>query len=391
MKNNKKINLPRNNIIIFVVILSVFSGLVSGAVGGLIAKVYMLGDAYNIPFFGEINFSDGNYNGSNLVIRGAKKIIVEQDTKIIETINSAESNIVGIFKKQPEQDILESSEFNLNNYYKLNQKIGQGLIITSDGWIITNAFIKNADKQRALDNYVVITKDGDIYEIDNFVQDSITSFSFVRAKGVNNFPVSQFSEKGETVNGQSVVAVSWGGNSSLTSIASIKNNFTALKFSDMFLDEFILTDDLSADFKGAVILNLAGNIVGLVSENNFIEPISHFASAVKSLLRNENINRPSLGVNYVDLSVIVSENNKYKEGAIIYKNLDGIDVVKNSAADSAGLMANDIIISVDNIKINKENDLTYAIQNHLAGDRVDIVYLRGEERKEVNVLLEEIK
>ena len=134
--------MKKENTKITIIILAVIFGLTSGIVGGLLGRTYILGNIYNLPFFGEIVFPKGDYNGGSLIISGAKKVVVEQNTKVTETINSANSSLVGIFVKQKyTEDTSLDQGFDLDNYYKLNKELGQGLIITSDGWIITNVFI----------------------------------------------------------------------------------------------------------------------------------------------------------------------------------------------------------------------------------------------------------
>ena len=85
--------------LVLVIVLAVVFGMSAGVVGDLIARVYLLDNNYNIPFYGEVNFSNGNYSGNNIIIRDAKKVVVEQDNKVEETINSVSDSLVGIYKK----------------------------------------------------------------------------------------------------------------------------------------------------------------------------------------------------------------------------------------------------------------------------------------------------
>ncbi len=101
-----------------------------------------------------------------------------------------------------------------------------------------------------------------------------------------------------------------------------------------------------------------------------------------------------LGVNYIDLSGLagsLTENNYWQKGAIIYKDQRGLAVQKNSPAEKAGLREGDVIISVDNIALTKDNDLADVIQNYLAGDKLTLVYLRDGAENEVEITLVEQK
>ena len=97
MSRMKKI-LEKNKVVILLILVLII-GLLAGVAGELVSRVYLFEDAYNIPFFGNISFSGSNYNGSNLVIQGARKVVVEQNVKIAETINSVRGNLVGVFRK----------------------------------------------------------------------------------------------------------------------------------------------------------------------------------------------------------------------------------------------------------------------------------------------------
>ena len=59
MSRMKKI-LEKNRVIMLLVLV-VILGLLAGVAGELVSRVYMFEDIYNIPFFGNISFSDSNY------------------------------------------------------------------------------------------------------------------------------------------------------------------------------------------------------------------------------------------------------------------------------------------------------------------------------------------
>lgn len=384
-KNNRK------NILILV--LAVVMGLIAGIAGGIFAGAYLSENVYNSPFGGEINLPSGS--GSNIVISNPKKVVVEQDDKVIETINSLQGSLVGIFKKNavPEsagKNVRQPDIFDLNNFYKEGQEAGEGLIITSDGWIITNSKLDNLD-------YAVITQDKKVYAIDKIISDPLTPFYFMHVQA-QDFPARKFAERGEIKNGQLVLAVNWRGEAQLNSILNHSDTGDNFLFnSDALYGDIKLVDKLDKKFSQSFLFNLYGDIVGLARADGEIEPISHFSSAILSLLKNKEIKRPSLGINYIDLSRLINQKKEnqdklhYGKGAIIYKNSDGIAVTKGSAAAKAGLRENDIIISAEGIEINKDNNLTDIIGGFSAGDNIDIIYNRQGEEKEVEVILGEIK
>ncbi|MBA3046800.1 S1C family serine protease [Patescibacteria group bacterium] len=393
----------KKNSAMLIIVLAVIFGLLSGMAGGLAGRSFF--DFYYLPFFGEINFSDMDYKGSNLIIRDAKKVIVEQDTKTIEAINSAKASMVGIFKKSPQSlsPAKNDNKFNLDDYYQPNQLAGQGLAITSDGWIAAVLFkdyklpLTEEIKQEITANYAAIDQNENIYEIGNIVFDSLTGFSFIHISS-KDMPVKKFADLSEIKNGQLAATVNWDDQVWTTVIADKKSRAEGvINFSDSFSDRIELAGLPEEKFKGSALFNLAGDIVGLIDNKNEVIPINHFTSAINSLLKNKEIKRASMGVNYVELSDLIKaapdldNSDMISAGAIIHKDSNGVSIIKNSAAESAGLKEGDIITAAGNININKDNSLAEAMHGFAAREKIKLTYFREGKKYEVEVELGELK
>jgi serine protease Do len=314
-------------------------------------------------------------------------VIVQQDAKINETINSVGPSLVGIYKKKPAPVAL-NNVFTPDNFYKINEPAGQGFVITSDGWIVTSsALVKNYN------DYVVIAKDRKIYQIDKAVADNLTKFNFIHVPA-RDLPVMKFTEIQDIKPGSLVVSVTWLGLNLVSSISGFNESSSLVKSSDNFSKKLVLDDKLPAEFKGSIIFNLAGDALGLVNDGGEIEPLSHLGGAVRSLFKNKTSSRSSLGINYVNLAELVEitgQNSYWQKGAIIYKDQKAVAVKKNSPAEKSGLREGDIIISIDNLELNQKNNLTEIVQDHLAGETISLIILRQGEEREVKVTLAELK
>jgi len=381
----------KNNNFLATIILTIIFGLAAGIVGGVVAKVYLLDNFYNIPFFGEIDFSN-DYNKQGIIIRDAKKVIVEQNTRVSEVIDSSGASLVGIFKKQPLAKSIGGNNFNLNNYYQPDQNISQGLIITSDGWVVADLLTETINKP---EDYVAITKDKKIYSVDKIIKDNLTTFSFIHI-AVKDLPARKFVADEDIKNGNLVVALDWHGNSLLSNIASRQNQSSELvNFSDSVFGEIILDNKLSQEFSKAILFNLSGDILAIVDRQAIIRPISQLTGAINSLLKYKEIRRPMLGINYINLNNLILINSAVpdylKKGAVISGAPGNLAIVKNSPAYLAGLKAGDIIVSVDNQELDENNNLTKIIQQHIAGDKINIEYWRQGEKKQVEVVLGQLK
>lgn len=385
MINNKSFNL-------LIIILSFIFGLAGGIIGFLVFKVYFGQNLFGIPLGGEIDFSSGGYKGQSIIIKEPSKVIVNQDAKAAETISSAKNSLVGIFaKKEAAQNKNSAGKFNPDNYYQLDKEIAQGFILTSDGWILTNFKPDNL-------NYVVITEDRKIYQIDKIVEDVLTPFYFLHISA-RDLPVKRMAGRGETQNGQLVLAVHWNGLAKFDSIAESSDRGESIFYaSDILSGQIKLADPPENEFKNSFIFNLSGDIIGLTDKNGQIRPLSQFNSAISSLLKNKIVKRPNLGLNYIDLSKLAGENLSAffmdnistVKGSLVYKNENGVAIIKGSAAAQAGLKEGDIIISIEGKEISGSDSLEEIIQDYAAGETINLIYLRNKEKIEVEVKLGEI-
>ncbi len=221
----------------------------------------------------------------------------------------------------------------------------------------------------------------------------MTDFSFFQV-AVKDFPVRKFTAKSDITKGNLTVSVNLQGLSWISSVAGFIQPSGLVESSENFFTKLILNNEVPQKFRGAAVFNLAGDVLGLADGKGEIEPMAHLASAVNSLFKNKVIKRPSLGINYIDLAQLAAADaadNNWQKGAIIFKDQKGVAVKKNSPASQAGLKEGDIIISVDNVNLDNVNNLAEIIQNHAAGDKINLVILRAGNETEVEVTLGEQK
>jgi len=116
----------------------------------------------------------------------AKKIVASQANKINDSIASSQDSLVGIFKKNPTATTsIAGAAFDISDYYKLSDAISEGLVV-DERWL--GAYLWFHQRIRAptasLKNFVAITKNKDVYNLDQLSQSGIGSYVFVHlAKG----------------------------------------------------------------------------------------------------------------------------------------------------------------------------------------------------------------
>ncbi len=370
------------------VIIAVLCGLVAGVLGEIITRVYFLQD-FSIPYLSsEVNLDQLNSNQSNLIIRDAKKVVVNQDVKVEETINSLRPSLVGVFK-----EISPKTGANVNNneFYKLDEPLFVGLIITSDGWVA--ASIPTAIKKSfSAKGYTVITSDRKTYTIDQIsdFKNLPGDLVFFHLNGANNLAVKKNVLRKELSLGQSVLVVNDFNHVFLSSISALQKTPTVLS-SDSLNVRLTLAGDLSNDFKNSFVFNFAGDLVALVGADQTIIPAFSYNPYWQSFLKKGNNIQAYLGVNYLDLSSAKSFSLNLEKGAWLHSSEDKTAVIKNSPAALAGLKESDVITWVNNQEINLENDLADIIATYNPGDTLTLVYIRGGVEKDVAVKLGELK
>ncbi|MFH0892681.1 MAG: S1C family serine protease [Candidatus Falkowbacteria bacterium] len=399
-----------NNKLITIMILSTLFGLASGIVGSMIARAFLLEKTFNIPLVGDINFLDDNNGRPSIIIRSADKVVVEQDAKAAETANTASKSIVGIFRKNPSPSLSETVQgtstaaFDPDDFYRLEDNLAEGFIITSDGWIITDFIpekmtpappvtdkVQAALKKEVLAEYVIISKDKTVYQVDDIIADKKTGYSFWRIKA-NDLPVTGFVGRKGIANGQQVVAVNWEKWSWVTTVIGKEDDSPLARSSDRTPETLVLADKPATEFMGSFLFDFSGNLVALINEEGKIKPIYHFTGAINYLLKNKDVKYAGLGINYVDLSALTDGGGKDNvKGSLIYKTDKEPAVLSASPAALAGLRSGDIITAVDGMELGSGNDLTSIIAEHMAGDEIAIEFLRREEKKSVKVKLGELK
>ncbi len=399
-------------------IIAVIFGLLSGMIGELVARVYILGNNFNIPLFGEIDLSQGGSGESSLVIRGAKNVIVQQDTKITDAARAVRSGVVDIFSAlaTTAPAVLSGTKatgtaekFMPEDYYHPGNALAQGFIITSDGWIISDFFPSEMEAkpgqpavaaaraaELALGKYVIITADKKIFSVDAVKRDELSGYSFWHIAAID-LPVRRFMEADEIGAGQLIFAENgegWVWPATVSGLKDEDGNAGAVRSSDGYEREIILDTEPASEFYGSYLFNLNGDMAGFIGPDGAVLPISGLLPVINNLLKTASVIRPALGVHYIDLSEFIYPKGSapdIENGALIAKDKSGVSVVKGSAADTAGLEDGDIIVSVDNQNLDADHDLRAIINGRIAGDEIDIVYLRNGERKEVKVKLGEMK
>ena len=146
---------------------------------------------------------------------------------------------------------------------------------------------------------------------------------------------------------------------------------------------------------GGGLFNMNGELVGIVNAKSsdsdaeglgFAIPVNDAVKVAQELLENGYVTgRPYLGISYY---AVTDAQTAAQLGVNAY-GVYIVEVVKGGPADKAGLQAGDRIVSVDGSEVATQSDLGTLMQDHKAGDTIEITVARGGQMQTVNVTLGE--
>ena len=357
-----------------VVIIAIICGFSAGVVGQIVADVYI--DPWQQDYF----YQNFNLNANvDLIpeLRRVKQFLgIEQDFEVNKSINKVAPAVIGIYQKK------SAGKTILGQIYLPQDLAATGFILTSDGWLVGLGEVFNSlDSKQA-----VVVYDGKTYAINEVIIDSTTDVAFIKISA-NNLPVVVLGDSDEAISGQLVIGLNGLAEAMVTNIRNINyrnlNSVNNLAVSSEQYNELILlAGNLNPSYLGSPLINLGGEVVGVVNEINQTQnlvtavPINQFRSIILDVLKSNIIKRSFLGVNYLDLAWTVglddATSQELTQGALVYQN-----PLRTTPAAEIGLQANDIILSVDDQPVDKNSSLTELIQQYQAGDEVNLEIRRG--------------
>lgn len=356
-----------------VVIISMIFGFAAGVVGQIVADVYI------DPWRQDYIISDLNANTNISIVpelRRVKKFLgIEQDFEVNNSIQKVAPALVGIYQKK------SSSQNVLKQIYLPADLKANGFILTSDGWLVSYGKVLNDFRAEQL----VVVYEGKIFDIKEMITDSTTGVVFLKISA-NNLPVVVLGDSNEATLGQLAIVLNKLGEAVVVNIKDTNYQAVAAAGDYVISSEeygklFLLTKGLDNTYLGSPLINLAGEITGIIKEidlqKGFVTavPINQFRSIILDVLRSSIIKRPFLGVSYLDLAWTVGLDPELTQGldrgALVYQNPKTL-----TPASDADLQTNDIILSVDGQSVNKDTSLTDLIQQYQPGDEINLEILR---------------
>ena len=271
---------------------------------------------------------------------------------------------------------------------------GSGVIISSDGYILTCAHVVSGAS-----NITVSIGDKD-YPATLVGEDTTSDIAVVKVDATGLTPATVGNSDDLKV-GESVMAVGNPlgelGGTVTSGIVSALNRSVSIQGSSSVNTMSLIQMDASVSpgNSGGGLFNMNGELVGIVNAKSsdsdaeglgFAIPVNDAVKVAQELLENGYVTgRPYLGISYF---AVTDAQTAAQLGVNAY-GVYIVEVVKGGPADKAGLQAGDRIVSMDGSEVATQSDLGTLMQNHKAGDTIEITVARGGQMQTVTVTLGE--
>ena len=274
------------------------------------------------------------------------------------------------------------NEFFGFNFAKPKEKekttsLGSGVIISNDGYIVTNNHVIEDSDQIV----VTLANGGKEYKAKLIGSDPKTDLAVIKIEA-NGLNAITFADSSKLLDADVVFAI---GNPFGVGESITQGIVSGLNKDDIGLNQyenFIQTDaSINPGNSGGALVDSRGYLVGINSAilsksggNNgigFAIPSNMVKDIAKKLITDGKIERGFIGVTIANLTDEQKELYTNKEGALI----SGVE--QGMPADEAGLKRGDLVISANGKAIKNANDLKNFIGSLTPNSSVDITYERS--------------
>lgn len=366
--------------------------------------------------------------GSIAVYREVAEKPVSAVAESVETKSSVSANNVSFIRNAESSDILSTeeivqkmlpsvvgveSQFTLTDngyYYGFGMPktsgatgTGTGVVITEDGYIVTNAHVIYDTEYGAglAESIKIRMNDNNTYDAEVVGYDIDCDLAVLKIDASGLTP-AEFGDSDSLMLGESVIAI---GNplgfdlmNTVTSgiVSGLNRNIT---INDKAMNLIQTDTAINSGNSGGPLINKKGQVIGINSSKmlsnygsasiegiGFAIPSNETSRIIGDLMEYGYVTgKPQLGISCQNVTENISRMYNMPVGAYI------TDVSENSAAEKAGLQSGDIITAVDGVEISTAEELNAQKNTHTAGETVEITYIRGGREKTAEITLDEVK
>lgn len=390
-----------------------FKGIFLPFISGILGTILILGICIEIPSI-RTKLLD-SLNIDNSTISTTKDKQNSTSSKNLEAASVSNTNLIsledysntGIYaaNKVLPSIVGITVEYTVNSpYYGYSMKSsasasGSGVIISEDGYILTNNHIVNTSStssyyQVSQANKVTVKlyNDDTIYDATIVGTDETTDLAVIKIEKTG-LPAAELGNSDSIKVGEFSMAIGnpLGMESTVTAgiisavnrtITSENRNYTVIQ-----------TDAaINSGNSGGALVNSKGQVIGIntlklsgtgIEGIGFAIPINSTVDIYKQLISDGKVKRPYIGISGRDINEQTAKQYKLVEGVYI------VSVEPYSSAEKAGLKSYDVITEVDGNKITSMDELNEIKNSHKIGDIINLKVYRDNNYVDVQVTLGE--
>lgn len=329
----------------------------------------------------EDNSSASSNNSNNVINPNAPALQTEIEPSGGKTLNAEE-----IYKKVSPAVVGVVVQSNSANFGEETTGTGSGIIMSSDGYVITNSHVVGNTKNVKVK---IVTTGEKEYSGVVVGYDSRTDVAVIKIDA-KNLPCATFGDSSKVNVGSSVVAIGNPGgldfSNTLTvgTVSAVNRN----KGATNALVKYIQTDAaINQGNSGGPLLNMYGQVIGINTWKiadyegmGFAIQINDVKSVINDIVSNGYVTgRVRLGIAGTEVSNVQMAMYGVPKGIIVAKISEDTDLSKN------GLEINDIVTQVNGTSISSFDDLFVQLSKHKPGDTATLTVYKSSNRSTVHI------
>lgn len=303
----------------------------------------------------------------------------------IKTVSRQTNNL----NYDPFAELLFGPQKRQQNY--VQQGSGSGVIISDDGYIVTNNHVISG-----ADEIEVTLNDRRTYSAEIVGADASTDVALIRIKE-KGLPFLPYGNSDGVKVGEWVLAVGnpFNLNSTVTAgIISAKGRNNILDGNKRPIESFIQTDAaVNPGNSGGALVNTNGELVGIntaIASNNgayqgysFAVPVNIVKKVVSDMVEFGTVQRAYMGVSIQDLDAKFASAKNIKLLNGVYVNA----VNAGGSAEEAGIQEGDVITKIQDIAVGSVSALQEQVSRYRPGDKVNVSLVRNNRELNLPVVL----
>ncbi|MDE3234692.1 MAG: Do family serine endopeptidase [Bacteroidota bacterium] len=272
---------------------------------------------------------------------------------------------------------------------------GSGVIISEDGYIVTNNHVVDG-----ADEINITLPNKKTYKATVIGTDPSSDLAVVKidARGL---PYLVYGNSDDTKLGQWVLAIGYPLNLDVTVTAGIISaKARSININDRQsqtpIESFIQTDAaVNPGNSGGALINTNGELIGINSAiasptgsyagYSYAIPVNIVKKVVSDIIKYGTVQRAFLGISYPKENL--SDEDKKAQGI---KDVDGVfvmDVTEGGAAKAAGVKKGDVVTKINGVKVSSGPEMVEQVARYKPGDKISLTYLREGKESTVNITL----